>query len=78
MCNLPNEHTPIVGEGGWGTLNPNIIMSSLFIEFGYDNTIGVFFEELLKSRVQGYELALCPLDFSSWPIERMHMLFYTC
>ena len=69
--NLSNDNSPLVRECG-GILNPDVLVSSFSIELGQDNTIGIFFEEPLKSSLQGYELFFYPLDLNSWPIEWVH------
>ena len=69
-------NTPLLGKFGRASFYSNRIISSLFIEFGPSNDIGIFCEEPLRIVIQGYELGFCPLDLSSWPIEWMHILFY--
>jgi len=68
-------NAPLFGEFGRTPLYSNGIVTSLFVEFGSDNDIGVLSEEPFGILLQGYELGLCPLDLSSWPIQRMHLLF---
>ena len=74
--NLSNEHPIFIRECGGRILNSEIVVSGISVELGNNSTAGVLFEEPLKGILQGYELALCPLDLSSWPIELMHMLCY--
>ena len=71
VYNLSNNHPPLVRECG-GILNTDVLVASFSIELGQDNTIGIFFEEPLKSSLQGYELFFYPLDLNSWPIEWVH------
>jgi hypothetical protein len=75
MGNLPNEYAPLIRETGRPTLNAETITSSFSIELGNDNTVGIVFEQPLKGCLQGYDLALCPLDLNSWPIQRVHVLY---
>lgn len=72
MGNLADQNTPLIGKGGRAALNAKAIVACLLIELGYGYTIGVSFEEPLKGYLQGYDLAVCPIDLRSWPIERMH------
>ncbi len=72
--NLPNENPIFIRECWGGILNSDIVASSLSVKLSHDNTVGISFEEPLKSIIQGYELAICPLDLSSWPIEWVHSI----
>jgi len=73
--NFTNKNTPLKGKW-WGNIfNPEIIISSVVIELCNDNSIGVSFKEPLERCVQKFELAFCPLDFSSWPVQIEHMLY---
>lgn len=65
-------NAPLFGKFGRASLYYNRIVSSLFIEFGSSNDIGILCEEPFRIFLQGYELCFCPLDLSSWPIEWMH------
>ena len=76
MSNFSDDYTPFNREGRRTIFNAEIIATCLSVELGWDNTIGIAFKEPLQSCLQGYELALCPLDLSCWPIEWMHMLQY--
>ncbi len=71
MNKFSNSYSPLIRKNG-GILNTDILVSSFSIELGQDNTVGIFFKEPMKSSLQGYELALCPLDLSSWPVEWLH------
>ena len=73
--NLPDYGTPLIGQGGRATLGAETIMASFSVMLGFDNTIGILFEEALCGMVQSYHLALCPLDLGSWPIEMMHDVY---
>jgi len=74
--NLPNEQTPLKREVRGTALNAEMIMPGFSVELGNDNSVRILFEDPLKGHLQGCELALCPLYLSSWPIQRMHMLYY--
>ena len=71
MGNLPNNRSPLIGKC-WTIVNPNVLTPSFSIELGQDDSIAIVFEEYLSSRLQAYDLALCPLDLSSWPDQCMH------
>ncbi len=74
MNNLPNHHAPLSRKNGC-IFDLYTIASSISLKLGSDS-IDIMFEEPLKSLIQGYELALCPLNLNSWPDKSMHMLQY--
>ncbi|MCH8296548.1 MAG: hypothetical protein IH873_00640 [Chloroflexi bacterium] len=73
--NFANDDSPIIWKDERAIVNAQIVMSGLAIEIGYD-TIGIALEPPLQSVVQSYDLALCPLDLGSWPIQGMHEFNY--
>ena len=70
--NFADAQTPLTRKRRRLALDAQAVAACVCIELGEDDTIGVSFEEPLKSSVQGFDLALCPLDPSSWPIEIRH------
>jgi hypothetical protein len=54
------------------SFNPKSMEIGLRIELGGDNSIGMFFEEPLRSSMERVDLALCPVDSFPQPIEGMH------
>jgi hypothetical protein len=70
--NFPNQHAPVNRGVERAILNAKIVVTALSVELGYDNTIGMFCEESLRSILQGYELAMCPHDLGARPIQIVH------
>ena len=72
MGDLPNQQRPLNWEFLRPALNSKTVMVGLRIVLGYADFIEVIPEEPLNTLLEGYDLALCPLDLSEWPIKRVH------
>jgi len=71
VSNLSYNHSPFIRECG-AIINPNVPATNFSIELGQDDSVAIVFEKILSNILQGYELAVYPSDFSSWPIKLMH------
>ena len=71
MGNLSNYYHPLIGKCGT-IINSDVLTAGFSIELGQDDGVAIYFEEPLSNLLEGYELAICPLDLSSWPIKWMH------
>ena len=73
--NLPDYDAPLIGQRGRPAPGAHIVVASFSVELGFEDIIGISFKEPLDGIVQGYYLALCPLDLDSWPIQTMHEVY---
>lgn len=69
---LPDHHRPIDWEFLRPTLDSKRVIASLRLMLGFADFIEVVPEEPLNALLESYDLAVCPLDLGSWPIQRMH------
>ena len=72
---LPDQERPFYWELLRPTLDSKTMMVGLRIVLGYADFIEVIPEEALNTFLEGYDLALCPLDLSEWPTETMHGVY---
>lgn len=72
---LPDQHRPTDWEFLRPTLDSKTVIIGLRVVLGYFDFIEVLPEEPLNVLLETYDLAVCPLDLTSWPIQTMHEVF---